>query len=69
MQSADSTLGNSLFGAVKLNENADPDKYSYSEYSIGFDARGGFSLSDGSAFGKNVTIFGADASSSVHIDN
>ena len=68
MQSADFTLGNSLFGAVKLNENADPDKY-YSEYCIGFDAGGGFSLSDGSAFGKNVAIFGADVSSSVHIDN
>ena len=52
-----------------MNENADPDKYSYSEYCIGFDAGGGFSLSDGSAFGKNVAIFGADVSSSVHIDN
>ena len=26
-------------------------------------------LSDGSKFGKNVIIFGADMSSSVHIDN
>ena len=27
------------------------------------------SLSDGSGFGKKVIIFGADMSSSVHIDN
>ena len=69
MQSADFTLRNSLFAAVKLNENADPDKYSYFGYGIEFGARGGFSLSDGSVFSKNVTIFGADISSSVHIDN
>ena len=31
------------------------------------DARGTFSLSDGSEFGKNVMILGADVSSSVHI--
>ena len=27
------------------------------------------SISDGSGFGKNVIIFGADTSSSVHVDN
>ena len=63
-----STLGNSLFVAVKLTKNADPDKYKYSGYGIGFDASGSFSLSNGSGFGKNV-IFGADKSSLVHIDN
>ena len=31
-------LGNFLFGAVKVTKNADPDKYKYSSYSIGFDA-------------------------------
>ena len=30
---------------------------------------GSFSLSDSSRFGKNVTIFGADMSSSVHVNN
>ena len=28
-----------LFGAVKLNKNADIDKYKYSGYGTGFDAR------------------------------
>ena len=31
------TLGNCLFGAVKLNENTDPDKCGHSVYGIGFD--------------------------------
>ena len=34
----DFTLGNSLFGAVKLAKNANPDKYEYSGYGIGFDS-------------------------------
>ena len=33
------TLKDYLFGAVKLTKNADPNKYSYSEYGIGFDSR------------------------------
>ena len=32
----DFTLGNSLFGAVKLTKNSDFDKYKYSEYGIGW---------------------------------
>ena len=32
-------------------------------------ARGSFSLSDGSRFGKNLAIFGADINSSGHIAN
>ena len=35
---------------------------------MGFDSRSEFLFTDGS-FGKNVIIFGADMSSSVHIDN
>ena len=54
-QSVDFTLGNSLFGAVKLTKNADFDKYKYSGYGIGFDAHGNFSLSDGSEFGKFIS--------------
>ena len=38
-----------------------------SECGIGFDSRSAFSFTDGST-GKNVTIFGADMCSSVHID-
>ena len=64
----DFTLGNCLFGAVKLTENADPDKYEYSGYGKGFDSRSQFSWTDGSN-GKNVIVFGVDNSYSVHIDN
>ena len=62
-------LGNSLFGAVKLTENDDFDKCRCSWYDIGIDANGNFSLFDGSGFGKNIVVFGADMSSSVHVDN
>ena len=64
----DFTLKNCLFGSVKLTKNADPDKYKYRGYIIGFDSRSEFLFSDES-IGKNVIIFGADMSSSVHIDN
>ena len=62
------TLKNCLFGSVKLTKNADPDKYKYSSYGIGFDFRSEFSLSDGS-YGKSVITFGADMSSSLHVDS
>ena len=55
-------------GFVKLTKNADPDKFKYSGYAIGFDSRSEFSLPDG-IVGRNVIIFGADLSSSVHVDN
>ena len=64
----DFPLKDCLFGAVKLTKDADPDKYKYSGYGIGFDLRSEFSFTDGS-MGKNGIIFGADMSSSVHIDN
>ena len=32
-----STLGDCLFGAMKLTKNVGPDEYRYSDYSIGFD--------------------------------
>ena len=64
----DFTLGSCLFGSVKLTNNADPDKYKYCAYSIGLDSRSEFSFTDGS-MGKNVIIFGADLSSSVHTEN
>ena len=62
----DFTLGNCLFGSLKLTKNADLGKYKYSGYGIGFDSLSEFSLSDGS-YGKNI-IFLADMSSSVHVD-
>ena len=56
-----------MFGSLKLTKNANPDKYKYNGYGIGFDSRSEFSLSDGS-MGKNIINFGVDTSSSVHID-
>ena len=52
----DFTPKDCLFGAVKLTKNADPDKYNYSGYGIGFDLRLEFSLSDGSN-GVKVSLF------------
>ena len=63
------TLRNSLFGAVHLAKNANPRKYSYSEYGNGFDACGFFSMSDGSGLVQNVTISWLDGSFSVHADS
>ena len=65
---SDPTLNNCLFGAATLTKNADIDKYGYSGYGIGFDRRSSFSF-PGGGFGQNVLIFGADMSSSAHIDN
>ena len=64
----DFVLGNSLFGDFMLTKTTNLDKYKYSGYSIGFDVHRSFLLSDGSGFCKNVIIFGADMSSSVHSD-
>ena len=50
-----------------LTKNADPDKYKYIKYGIGFDSCSQSPWSDGGD-GKNVLIFGVDNSSSVHID-
>ena len=58
-----------MFGAVKLTTNADTGKYKHSAYGTGFDASWFFSLSDGSRFWKNVTIFGENMSSSMNIDH
>ena len=60
---SDFPLKDCLFGGIKLAKNADPDKYVYSGYGIGFDLRSIFLLPDGS-MGKNFIIF----SSSVLID-
>ena len=64
----DFILGNCLFGSVKLTKNTDPDKFKFTAYGIGFDFRSGFLFTDGS-YGQNVFIFGANMSSSLHVDN
>ena len=65
---SDFTLKDSLFGGFKLAKNADPNKYIYTGYGIGFNSHSEFSLHDGS-MGKKVITSGVDMSSSVHIDN
>ena len=62
------TLKDCLFGGAHLAENADPDKYIYSGYGIGFDSRSEYLLLDASV-DKNVIIFGVVMSSSLHINN
>ena len=63
----DLTWANYLFGVAKVTNNADPDKYGYNGYGIGFDARSKFSWS-GDVWDENVIIFGADMTSSVHVN-
>ena len=54
---------------MKLTKKTDPDRYGYSGYGIGFDARSQFSSQSEASWGKNVIIFGAGMTSSVHTDN
>ena len=63
----DPTLKHCLFGAATVTKNADIDKYGYSGYGIGFDRKRVFSFPSG-GFGQNIIIFGANMSSSAHID-
>ena len=64
----DFALGNCIFGSVKLTKNTYLDKYKYAGYGMGIDSRSQF-LFTGGSYGKNVIIFGANMSSSVHVDN
>ena len=58
------TLRNSLFGAVKLTKNADPDKYSYIH--LKFVKRFHCLMVD---LVRTCVKFGADMSSFGHVDN
>ena len=64
----DPTLKSCLFCAATLTKNAYIDKYQYSGYGIGFDRKLTFSF-PGGEFGQNGIIFGADMSSSAHVNN
>ena len=57
-----------FFLAFKLTKNVDPNKYSYSGYSIVFGSCALFSY-PGFDLCKNAVIFGVGNSSSVHIYN
>ena len=63
----DLKLNSCLFGFLKLTKIADLDKYKYSGHGIGFVSCSEYSFIDG-RMGRNVIIFGADMSSSLHID-
>ena len=70
------TIQNALFGAMKITKNAtDSDKNIYKGYGICFDERSQFGhtiTENGVTYtsnGRNVFIFGADMSFSVHATN
>ena len=69
------TIQNALFGAMQINKNADNSKNNYKGYGICFDERSEFchTITE-SGFAhttdtRNVLIFGADMSFSVHATN
>ena len=64
----DFTLSNCWFGSVKLTKNADSGKYKYNGYGIGFDSCCKLSFT-GWNIERNAIVFGADMSSSVHVNN
>ena len=69
------TIQNALFGAMQITKNADTSKYDYKGYGICFDEgtqfghiirEGGF---DHTTNARNVLIFGADMSFTIHTTN
>ena len=69
------TVQNALFGAMQITKNADTSKYDYKGYDICFDEGGQFGhmITEGgfshTANARNVLIFGAGMSFSVHATN
>ena len=69
------TIQNALFGAMKITKNADTSKYDYKGYGICFDERSqfGHTMTEGGRThitnSRNVLIFGADMSFSIHGTN
>ena len=66
----DFALSDGLFGAVKVTEKDknNYDNYVYNCFGVCFDSKGTFTHSDGST-ARNVIIFGADSSQSIHGGN
>ena len=62
-------FGNSSFGAVKLTKNVDPDKISILDMVLDLMHVEVFHHQMVVSLTKNMIIFGADMSSSEHIDN
>ena len=69
------TMQNALFGAMQITKNADNSKNNYKGYGICFDERSefGHTMTEGgrahTTDARNVLIFGADMSFSVHATN
>ena len=69
------TIQNALFGAMQITKNTDTSKYDYKGYGICFDERSefGHTITEGgfahTTDARNVLIFGADMSFSVHKTN
>ena len=69
------TIQNALFGAMKITKNADNSKNNYKGYGICFDERSefGHTITEGgfahTTDARNVLIFEADMSFSVHATN
>ena len=69
------TIQNTLFGVMQITKNADTSKYDYKGYGICFDERSefGHTITEGgfahTTDARNVLIFGADMSFSVHKTN
>ena len=69
------TIQNALFGAMQITKNADTSKYDYKGYGICFDERSefGHTITEGgfahTTDARDVLIFGADMSFSLHKTN
>ena len=69
------TIQNALFGAMQITKNTDTSKYDYKGYGICFDERSefGHTITEDSfahtTDARNILIFGADISFSVHKTN
>ena len=69
------TIQNALFGAMQITKNADNSKNNYKGYDLCFDERSefGHTITEGgfthTTDDRNVLIFGADMSFSVHTTN
>ena len=69
------TIQNALFGAMQITKDTDTSKYNYKGYGICFDEGGhfGHTITEGgfahTTNARNVLIFGADMSFSVHATN
>ena len=69
------TVQSALFGAMQITKNADTSKYNYKRYGICFDEGStfGYTIREGNfdhtTNARNMLIFGADMSSSIHATN